>query len=209
MFNFIDKNKGVLFSSSDLQSSLDFMVKRLQEEINKLNVGELERLEVVISEKVKKYQVEPLRLDKDKWFITEVDAKVDVRFDSSRLIMDTSKPVYIPGQTIKVHIPYSGDKELFYARSNTFSMNPPRAKVEKNELVLRFDVPSDVSKDLRPEIDSIVNNIEQHIEWQLSLINNHNTKLLDIANEAASQRTKQLIINQENITKLGIPVKKT
>lgn len=208
MVNFIDKSKGLLFSSSDLQSSLDVMVKRLQDEINKLNVGELERMEIVISEKVKKYQVEPLRLDKDKWFITEVDAQVDVRFDSSRFIMDTSKPVYVPGQTIKVHIPYSGDRELFFARSNTFSMNPPRAKVEKNELVLRFDVPSDVSKDLKPEIDSIVNNVEQHIEWQLSLINSHNTKLLDIANETASLRTKQLMVNKENITKIGIPIKK-
>lgn len=209
MFNFIDKSKGILFSSSDLQSSLEFMVKKLQDEINKLNVDELEKLSVDMSEVVKKYQVEALTLDKDKWFITESDAQVDVRFDSSRLIMDTSKPVYIPGQTIKVHIPYTGDKELFYARSNTFSMNPPKASIEKSELILRFDVPSDVAKDLRPQIDAIVNNIEQHIEWQLSLINNHNSKLSGIVNEAVSQRTKQLTINKENIVKLGIPVKRS
>ena len=38
----------------------------------------------------------------------------------------------VAGERVEVRIPFEGESELFYAKANTFSLNPPRAVIEKN-----------------------------------------------------------------------------
>lgn len=96
---------------------------------------------------VQKYRVEPIALRRDQWYADHQETLMDVRYDQSRWIRDTSRPVMILGERLEVRVPFEGESELFYAQPNAWSGSPPRAIVEKNEPLLRCDSPSDAPRD--------------------------------------------------------------
>ncbi len=189
MFGSIDKSKGLLFVTHDLQQSLQNTAQKLRQEIEALDENSFLN---TATEDLKRYAVEkhtvtPLRLLRENWYADHQDVQVDVRHDPMRWIQDTSRPALVPGERIEVRVPFEGESELFYARPNTMSSNPPRAVIDKNEVVLRFDSPSDAPRDARPHIDRTLNDIEQYLGWQRSLIDAHNAALPGAAEEAIRQ----------------------
>jgi hypothetical protein len=134
---------------------------------------------------VEKYNVEAVRLRRDEWYAEPPkEIQVDVRYDQMRWISDTSRPALVPGERTEVRVPFDGESELFYSRPNTMSSSPPRAVIEKNEVVLRYDMPSDAPREVRPLIDQTLNEIEQYLGWQRTLIDGHNTALPQVAQQA-------------------------
>lgn len=210
MFGSIDKSKGLLFVTHDLQQSLQNSVQTLRNEIEAIDEN---RFLNTASEDLKRYAVEkhsvaPLRLLRENWYADHQDVQVDVRYDQMRWIRDTSRPALVPGERIEVRVPFEGESELFYARPNTMSSNPPRAIIDKNEVVLCFESPSDLPRDARPHIDRTLNDIEQYLGWQRSLIDAHNTALSGVAEEAIRQRRERLLAQSARAEALGIPIRR-
>jgi hypothetical protein len=157
---------------------------------------------------VAKYHVEPLRLLRDDWHANHQDMPVDVRYDPMRWIDDKSRPAMVPGERIEVRVPFAGETELFYARPNIMSSSPPRAVVEGNELVLRYDSPSDAPRDVRPLVDRALLEIEQYLGWQRTLLDTHNNALAAAAAQAIEQRRARLLAQSQRAAELGIPIKR-
>jgi hypothetical protein len=86
--------------------------------------------------------------------------------------------------------------------------NPPRAVIDKNEIVLRYDSPSDAPRDVRPLVDRTINEIEQYLGWQRSLIEAHNAALPSAAEQAIRQRRERLLARLERASALGIPIRR-
>ena len=114
----------------------------------------------------------------------------------------------VPGERIEVRVPFEGEAELFFARPNTMSSSPPRAVIEKNELVLRYDSASDSAGDVRPQIDRTLVEIEQYLGWQRPMIEAHNNGLLATAAKAIEQRRDRLLAQSQRAASLGIPIKR-
>ncbi len=209
MFGYIDKSKGLLFSSYDLQSVLDNQVKSLRNEVEGLEQNRLLNTSQadLIKYLIDKYMVTPVNLKKDVWYAEESEIKVDVRYDQMRWIDDKSRPVLVPGQRIQVKIPFDGEDNLFYCASNSRSSNPPRAIVKNGELVFTFEMPNDSPRDLQPEISKSIANVEQHLSWQVGIINQHNSSLSQIAEQVISSRRERLLANSSRLSSLGIPIK--
>lgn len=87
-------------------------------------------------------------------------------------------------------------------------MNPPRAVIKGNELVLRYEMPSDAPREVRPLVDKDLRAIEQHISWQRPMIDAHNTALPGLAQQAIDNRRKRLLAQSQRADALGIPVKR-
>ena len=155
MFGFVDKSSGLLFSSHDLSERLRGTAQGLSKEVEGLDANRLLNTapDDLKDYLVEKYSVTPATLLRDQWYADTTEIQVDVRYDQRRLIRDTGRPVLIPGERVEVHVPFEGEAELFYARPNAMSSNPPRALIEKNELVMRFDSPADQPQDIRPAVD--------------------------------------------------------
>ena len=209
MLGYIDKSKGLLFSSYDLQTALNNQVDELRKEVEKLESNRLLNTSQtdLINYLVEKYAATPVSLQKENFYAEESEVQVDVRYDSMRWIDDKSRPALVSGQRIQVKIPFDGEEELFYCASNQRSSNPPRAKVANNEVVLSFEMPNDSPRDLKPEIDTSIVNIEQHLSWQLSMINTHNSSLSQHAVEVINNRRERLLANSSRMSSLGIPVR--
>ena len=145
MFGTIDKSKGLLFVTHDLDYSIRATMQKMQQEVEGLDEN---RLLNTSPEDLKGYLVEtygitPITLLRDQWYADYQDAPVDVRHDPMRWIDDRSRPVMVAGERVEVRIPFEGESDLFYAKASTYSLNPPRAVIEKTEIVLRYEPPAD------------------------------------------------------------------
>lgn len=206
----IDRSKGLLFCTDDLSQLLRGTADKILHEVRSLPP---DRFLNTASDDLKsyltgKYQVEPIRLLRDQWYADHHETEVDVRYDSNRWIDDKSRPCMVPGEGVEVRVPFDGDPELFYAQPNTSTLNPPRALIEKNELVLRYESPSDAPLDFRPMIDRTLADIEQYLGWQCTMIDAHNNGLPEIAENVIQQRRERLLAQSERAASLGIPVRR-
>ena len=210
MFGSVDKSKGLLFCTYDLSQTLRNAMQKMREEVEGLDPNRLlntapDDLKRYLAEK---YRIEPLRLLRENWYADHSDMPVDVRHDSMRWIDDRSRPAMVPGERTEVRVPFEGEAELFYAQANTWSTNPPRAIIERNELVLRYDTPSDAPSDVRPLIDQALNAIEQYLGWQSGMLAEHNNALPAAAEESIRQRRERLLAQSQRAASLGIPIKR-
>jgi hypothetical protein len=210
MFGSIDKSKGLLFCTYDLSQSLRNVAEAMHKEVENLAANRLLNTapDDLRDYLAAKYRVESVRLLRDQWYADTRETQVDVRYDTNRWIDDKSRPFLVPGESVEVRVPFEGEAELFYAKADRFSMNPPRAIVEKNELVLRYDSPADAPRDVRPLVDRALTEIEQHIGWQAAMLDTHNNGLPAAAAQAIEQRRARLLAQSQRAAALGIPIKR-
>lgn len=210
MFSSIDKSKGLLFVTHDLNQSVRLSMEKMQQEVEGLSENQLlntppEDLKTYL---VDKYGITRVTLLRDHWHADYQDVSVDVRHDSTRWIEDRSRPVMVAGERVEVRVPFEGESELFYARASTFNMNPPRAVIEKNEIVLRYETPANQPRDIRTLVDQTLRDIEQHLEWQRGMIDAHNQNLPSVAQQAIHQRRERLLAQSQRANALGIPIRR-
>jgi hypothetical protein len=210
MFGSIDKSKGLLFVTHDLDHSLRSAIQKMRQEVDVLDENRLlntapDDLKRYL---VEKYSVTPIVLLRDQWYADHEDTPIDVRHDPRRWINDRSRPAMVAGERIEVRIPFEGESELFYAKANTFNMNPPRAVIERNEMVLRYESPADQPQDIRPLVDRALADIEEHLRWQRGMIDAHNSALPGVAEQAIQQRRERLLVQSRRAAALGIPIRR-
>ncbi|MEX2165069.1 MAG: hypothetical protein WD823_12620 [Sulfuricaulis sp.] len=209
MFGSVDKSKGLLFCTYDLEQSLRGTLQKMRQEVEGLDENRLlntspEDLKRYL---VEKYRVEPIRLRREDWYADHQDVQVDVRYDPMRWIDDKSQPALVPGERIEVRVPFEGESELFYSRPNSMTSAPPRAIIDKSELVLRYESPSDAPRDVRPLVDRALGEIEQYLGWQRTLLDAHNDGIPGVAEQAIQQRRERLLAQSQRATALGIPIR--
>lgn len=210
MFGGIDKSKGFLFFTYDLAGTLSNATAEMQREIDSINADRL--LNTAPYDLAKyfsdKFQMEPLKIKREDWYAEDKEVKVDVRYDQMRWIEDTSRPCLVPGIRIEVRVPFEGNSELLYSSPNTMTSNPPRAVVQDNEIVLRYESPIDAPRDVRPLIDSTLAEIEKYLGWQAKMIEAYNSTLLKTAEQTIEQRRNRLLAQSQRVAALGIPIRR-
>ena len=73
---------------------------------------------------------------------------------------------------------------------------------------MKFDLTHDGSqRDVKQEADTILNNIEQHLNWVRNDINGFMQGLAGEADRAISSRRERILANQGRASSLGIPLK--
>lgn len=210
MFGRIEKSKGLLFVTHDLSLMLQATVKSARDEVEALDAN---RLLNTAPEDLKRYLVEKhkvthITLRREEWYADVKEVKVDVRYDQRRWIDDRNRPALVAGERTEVRIPFDGEAELFYAQANKMTLNPPRAHIDKNELVLSYESPSDQPQAIRPLVDEALSSIEEHLSWQRTMIDTHNAALPGVAEQAIQQRRTRLLAQSQRAEALGIPVKR-
>lgn len=201
---------GTLFNSRALDQLLHSVVQKMHQEIESLDENRIlntscENLESYFAEK---YRMDPITLLRDQYYANHCEVKIDVRNDQMRSINDRSYPCMVPGERFEVRIPFSGDSELFHARANEFSLNPLRAVIENNELLLHYDTPSDQPEDIRPRVDRAIVEIERHLGWQREMIDAHNNSLQNRVEQVVQQRRERILARAERAEALGIPIRR-
>ena len=209
MFGHIDKSKGYLFCSFNLGQVLENQKEALREEVETIEPNQLlntahEDLANYLNEK---FKLASPRLRREEWMVDTEETRIDISHDSMRAVFDRSKPFYVPGQRLVVEIPFDGEPDLFYCQPSTSTMNPPRAQVQGGILIITYQLTHDSQRDVRPEIDRTVAEIEQYLGWMRGQVDAFNKELHAVASSAIHNRHEQLLRGQGRVANLGIPIK--
>jgi hypothetical protein len=209
MYRLTPKNAGYLFSSYELRGFLETQLGKLRAEVDSLEPNRLLNTSPtdLADYLTKKCSVEPLVLRRDQWSADQQEVGVDVSRDPSRFLFDRPQgPYYIPGQRIEISVPFEGERELVYCRPNMFA-SPPRGEVEGRAIKLSWEMPNDAPRELRPEIDRVVSEIQQYVDRVASEVVSFNSTLGGEAARVIEARRLRLLANQGRLASLGIPVR--
>lgn len=116
-------------------------------------------------------------------------------------------PHNIPGQRIELDIPFTGEAELFRCQPSTHTTNPLIGQVRGASIILTWEIPHDVKRDLSSEINSLTQDIEKHLAWVRSDVETFNNALPNAAASAVNARRGRILANQQRVAALNIPVK--
>lgn len=140
--------------------------------------------------------------------VTQEEASIDVRGDPTRIIFDQGRPVLMQGMEITFFVQFYGDGNLFEFRPNSYTLNPPCARVHQGELVLtyvRLDHNVDaVKRDLQSDLASI----KSYLETQRSQVKQYNETLKSKIQQRVTERKDKLLKSQGMVAALGYPLRR-
>lgn len=163
----------------------------------------------IVQELVEEYQPQTTRLNREQMNAVLTETQVDVRYDFMRAISDPSKPMMVPATRIEYRVPFSG-ANLFHHQPNQFTLNPPRARIERNHVVLGCSIPNDVFANTRDsaiaELHSEIDKIERWLEWIRTDLDKWAPQLRRAVENEVNRRRSDLLRIRETESMLGVPV---
>lgn len=154
-----------------------------------------------------KYRIDVPTLIDESISVDQHEVQIDVSRDPMRFIRDRSRPFHITGTAVEVHVSFSGEAEIFQIQPTTFSLNPPRARVANNVLILTVEG-IDLSTDqVRDEINRILVQVRVSLERLHASAATLNNELPQLARDAIETRRKKLLSDQNLAASLGFPIR--
>ena len=139
------------------------------------------------------------------------ETSVDISNDYRRHVRDRSRPFNIPGTRIDLRIPFNGPK-VFRLRPSHSSLNPPRARIEGNTLVVSCSIPSDVLEERRQAVIGSLHNEISKIEEGLTCIETDLDKwepeLRHAVEGAVQERRANILAMRDTEALLGVPIER-
>lgn len=162
-----------------------------------LNVKEDDYLEHLQSE----FALDPLTLDQDH-------IEVSMQFEKEVEMMDFGERIFVKRSFLTFCVPFSGERELFFYRPSSYTMNPPRANVPQgNELHLTLEDTGNADK-IKGELDHTLQSINQYLSNQRAEIETWNQSLPGLVRSKLAARKEKLLKDSGVVESLGFPLRK-
>ncbi len=170
--------------------------------------------EALIDEVVEKFIVHPLAVDRESMTRDETEIEFDITTRPDAYFPDSHRagPIFVPGLRLVIHLPFSGDADLWdltpNASSSTYPHGNVRASTSKSggriEFIIegRSDDPPERFKGL---LDPQLDDIDRYIGWQRKDADEFNASLSSFVSQVIQQR-RERTAKQDGIgASLGIP----
>jgi len=152
-----------------------------------------------------RYSVEAPVLDRTGTWMEEPEpVQVDVSGDVSRIIRVHS--AYVPGHTVKVHVPFTGDGGVFDFLPASHIMVELYAVVGEQELIKEITYPDDRPSDITAEADQFISRIETNLGSARAQISRWDSRLEQEALDAIRERREAVERHREHVTRTGLPI---
>ena len=199
-----------LFSHGDLGSALRVREQKLSEAAQVIPADHAlaTSAEDLAAALVDEYQVEPIILDEAAMTIEQQDERIDVRSDRLRFIQDQSRPFYVPGTRFTLHVPFSGDADLFKFRPSHFTSSLPSGVVSGTDLLISASAAAPIERDIKAQVDGQLNQIKEYVATIASDVAAFNARLTGVALPAATRRREKVIADHDLAASFGVPVRR-
>lgn len=199
----------LLFAKCDWFSVEKHQMNQLKEEIGAYDGNSLLNTSVddLSDYFADKYSIDVPLLHRDAIVADQRETKVDMSHDFRYIPSFDGRPIMIDGSTIEITVPFTGDGQLFEVRPTTYSMNPPRANVRGNTLILQFTGVNQSAEQVKPGIEKALSDIETHLDRLRKSAGTLNASLRSTATQAIEARREKLLANQNLVSSLGFALK--
>lgn len=203
------RDRQYLFNDADWFSVERNQLQKMAEEIAAVNGDRL--LNTAVDDLARyfesKFNVEVPSLINEEIVVDQRETKIDVRHDPRRWIDDRSRPVYVPGTEVEVEIPFTGDAEVFRVQPTSYTLNPPRAEVRSNALVLRISGTDLSAEGVQQSINQTINDIQSYLSTLRTNAAGLNQQLFQRAKTAIEARRQKLLADRNLVGALGFKMK--
>jgi hypothetical protein len=201
----------LLFSKGDIFGAIRGQEEGVKKRIQSippniiLNASEHDLVQAVIEE----FRLTvPAIKDADIYIAHAGETQVDVRNDPMRLVMDKSRPCYVPATKTVIAVPFEGDADFFHIRPQSYSLNIPRAEVAKDEILLTYVRTDQNAEAIKQDYQRNVNSIKDHLRSLSESAMQFNGRLEQLVASQLNTRKERLLADAGMTAALGLPMKK-
>ena len=193
---------GFLFRGSDMSAVLEAQRKKLRSKIGELEANYVCRVDEaeLASSLADQYRIDVPVLDVGARTADSQEEKRQGRGNFE--VFEYTVNVY------SIRIPFTGEAVVFSFRPNQTDLNPPRATVDGQELIIVIEQRHPDAIALGNEIQSITASIEKYLRWLREMAEPFNAQLLNVAREAIKQRKEKVSKDADVLVALGIPIRR-
>lgn len=204
----IDRN--YLFIQYDLRATLENEEKAMYAEIDGIEPNRLlnTSIEDLVSYFEEKYRHEIPQLLEDKITMDQGETKIDVSGDPDRYFSNPGRPFYIDGTKFTFFVPFTGEGDLFHFQSSMITMNPPRAIVQDQELIITISLTKHDVQTIKTQLNNTLSQIKQLLVGTTNDINIYNGSIKQKAENHIKNRREKLLKDQGLASELGFPLRK-
>jgi hypothetical protein len=199
---------GLLFTEGELRTALEHQADRMRAAIEAVPEEHLLQAEVEewAAALADEFQVEAPELQVDQMYREPAkEIKVDVSQDPGRYFSPNTTDHRIAGYRVVVRVPFTGDKGVFELRPNQFTFNPPRARVDGNDLAVTLDYPHDKQPDIDVEANGTIGTVQQWLGWARGEIESFNRTLEQHARSTIAGRRQRIEQREQHLATSSIP----
>lgn len=186
-------NRGweVLFSERDLRSVLEEHLKSINDQVVRIQGPRFdsESDEMLAAAVASELLIEPLQLLEDEISVSSRDAKINVSHDFRRAVIDPSQPTYVDGLKVTYHLPFTGRRELLKCRPGTYTLNPPKAVIGREELQFPYEQPDREVGATKPLFAADLARLKEWLPWvNQQLAEYHSSLEYEVKQRIATRR---------------------
>lgn len=200
--NFVSGQNEILFYKADVSAVVDAQLRNAGGEIQQIDPDRLLNTPVddMVAYITTKYRIEVPILHRDL-------AQVDEPQETFIEVDDFGRQIQIPATLVILTVPFEGEKDIFFVRPSNFDINPPRAAVTDDSIVLRLTVRNSEQDYVKDRLNGVLNDIERYLGWQRPTIEDFNNNLPARARQSIEARRERLLRDRNLVSSLGFTVK--
>lgn len=198
-----------LFSNGDLDASLRNLADSSKEKVENIPKDQFlsTPIDDVIDHITSQLHVAPIELYEDAMEMVQEETKVRVN--------DYGRTIDVPGTSITVSLPYSGDQTLWQLQPNSWRSTFPSGKVEppnhEGVGIVKITITQPVNEGkerIKQNLDSILEDIRFYVSSQQNQIHQHNENIRNKVKQYVDFRREHLKKQDDIADFLNIPLKR-
>lgn len=180
------------YDFSEICRNVPVKVKKAADELSEQEL--MDGTEEEVAERlVNDHSIEVPLLNLEKLARTVEEVDQDVSHDPRRMMFDQTGPCYVKATQISFKVPFTGNSEVFFCRPSTWTLNPPRAEVEDDCIVISI-IRTDHDKEA---FQAAYNDTIQSIEKCLNTLRSDASQLKSQIRQAALTQVQQRLTKRE------------
>lgn len=133
-------------------------------------------------------------------------AHVDQREDDVE-VHDFGRIIRVKGTVVELTIPFTGDKDFFFIRPTTFNLNPPRAIVSDQSLIIHVKGRGLTKEQVQSGLQRTIAEVQQYLDWQKPSAAELARSLPEITRNEIETRKAKLLKDRDLVAGLGFAMK--
>jgi len=121
---------------------------------------------------------------------------------------DYCRQISVPSARYQVRVPFEGQKKLFELRHLNYYPSFPCAIISDHELIISLVAYNITADDIDKEIDKIISEVKQYLEWQRGQVAAFNKELRDSPRTKIEERKARILAPKRIAASLRYPLKR-
>jgi len=156
-----------LFCTYDFSAAVRGAPAKLAQAIDRLDEAQLFQSDQdkLLGDLIDEHRINVPALDLGAVERSQREVDIDLSHDPREQFMrDLRGPYYVKATEVSFRVPFHGDKDVFYCRPSSFSLNPPYADIESEAVVVRVVRRDQNAEEFRKSFDSTIAQIKQALD---------------------------------------------